>query len=177
MQDYILRHSQRAKHIRLAVYHDGRVVLTVPSWIGGEMVAKFFQEKSEWVRAKLEQFKKEHSVIPHTRTRKEYLARKDEALALVRARLEYFNARYGFPIGRVSIRNQKTRWGSCSSRGTISINYRIVFLSPAEQDYIIVHELCHVREMNHSPRFWALVAKALPEYQTIKHSLRNQRIV
>lgn len=163
--------------MRLAVYHDGRVVLTVPSWIGGETVARFFQEKSDWVRAKLEQFKQEHSVIPRTRTHKEYLARKDEALALVMARLEYFNARYGFPIGRVSIRNQKTRWGSCSSRGTISINYRIVFLSPEEQDYIIVHELCHVREMNHSSRFWALVAKTLPEYQTIKHSLRKQRIV
>lgn len=163
--------------MRLAVYHDGRVVLTVPRSIGGVVVTRFFEEKSEWVRAKLERFKKEYSVIPRRLSRREYLARKGEVLALVTERLEYFNARYGFPIGRVSIRNQKTRWGSCSSRGTISINYRIVFLSPAEQDYIIVHELCHVREMNHSPHFWALVAKTIPEYRAIKRSLRKQRIV
>ena len=92
-------------------------------------------------------------------------------------RVAHWAPQLGLAVPPIALSAARTRWGSCSSRGTISINYRIVVLSPEEQDYIIVHELCHVREMNHSPRFWALVAKTLPEYQTIKHSLRKQRIV
>lgn len=99
--------------------------------------------------------------------------RKREALALVVARVEYFNQSYRCSINRITIRNQRRRWGSCSARGNLNFNYRLVKLPPALVDYIIVHELCHLRELNHSERFWALVAQALPDFHVRRRELRR----
>lgn len=73
----------------------------------------------------------------------------------------------------LSIRDQKSRWGSCSSRGTLSFNYRLIFAPPQVLDYVVVHELCHLTHMNHSRDFWQLVARIMPEYKQQKHWLRD----
>ncbi len=90
---------------------------------------------------------------------------KEEARILVHQRLEHFNAYYNFTYSRVSIRNQKTRWGSCSSKGNLNFSYRILFLEPEAQDYLIIHELCHLKQFNHSQAFWDLVAEQSPNYK------------
>lgn len=82
-------------------------------------------------------------------------------------------ARYGIAVTRVSIRNQQSRWGSCSRRGTICLNWRLVQLPPAVREYVLVHELMHRRQMNHSAKFWALVAAACPEYLAARRWLRT----
>ena len=79
-------------------------------------------------------------------------------------------------IQRVTIRAQKTRWGSCSARGTISLNWRLIQAPPSVQDYLIIHELMHRRQMNHSVRFWNLVAKACPDYQLAEQWLKRTRL-
>lgn len=76
------------------------------------------------------------------------------------------------PFDKVTIRGQKTRWGSCSSRETISLNYKLLFLPPEFVHYVLIHELCHTKELNHSARFWALVAEKEPNYKQIKKELR-----
>ena len=93
------------------------------------------------------------------------------ALKLAETRLIHFNQLYGFTWKSVSIRNQQTRWGSCSSAGRLNFSYKIALLPPHLADYIIVHELCHLGEMNHSKKFWALVARVLPEYRQLRHEL------
>ncbi len=103
-----------------------------------------------------------------------YKRYREQARELVHARLEHFNAFYGFTYGRVSIRNQKTRWGSCSSKGNLNFSYRIIFLEPAAQDYLIIHELCHLKEFNHSKAFWDLIAQQCPEWQKWHRELRNK---
>jgi predicted metal-dependent hydrolase len=76
-------------------------------------------------------------------------------------------------ITQVQIRNQRSRWGSCSSRGTISLNWRLIQIPESVRDYLIIHELMHVREMNHSPRYWRHVADACPEYQKAEQWLNR----
>lgn len=80
-------------------------------------------------------------------------------------RVAHLARRYGFEYQRISIKGQSTRWGSCSTNRNLNFNYRLMMTPPAVVDYVIIHELCHLREMNHSPRFWALVAKYCPDYQ------------
>ena len=103
---------------------------------------------------------------------KHYLKHKEAARALVLERLEHFNQYYGYSWNRVAIRNQRRCWGSCTELGNLNFNYRLLFLPPELRDYIIVHELCHLKELNHSPRFWALVAEQLPEYNVYRKALR-----
>jgi predicted metal-dependent hydrolase len=88
-------------------------------------------------------------------------------------RLRAVSERTGLHCQRVSIRRQRSRWGSCSRRKTISLNAKLLFLSPSLADYILVHELCHLAEMNHSRRFWALVAKHCPDYRHANRQLRD----
>ena len=98
-----------------------------------------------------------------------------------RARLELpprllaLAAEHGLSVGRVSVRNQRWRWGSCSPNGHICLNWRLVAMPDWVRDYVIVHELMHLKQMNHSPRFWKLVAAACPEYQAARQYLREHR--
>jgi len=94
-----------------------------------------------------------------------YHTHREQARALVHERLAYWNAHYGCSYGRVAIRDQRTRWGSCSSKQNLNFNYRIVFLPQHLADYIIVHELCHLLELNHGPQFWSHVARTMPAYE------------
>ena len=103
-----------------------------------------------------------------------YLKYKDVALSLAKSRLEYFNVIYNFKYNKVVIRNQKTRWGSCSKKGNLNFNYKIALLPPKTADYIIIHELCHIGEFNHSKNFWDLVAKTMPDYKEVRGSLRKK---
>ena len=80
---------------------------------------------------------------------------------------------HGFTIGRIAIRSQKTLWGSCSSRGTISLNLRLLFLEESVARYVLIHELAHTRQMNHSPKFWAEVAALEPHYKRLRAELRH----
>ncbi len=108
----------------------------------------------------------------YRRSRKEYLAHKKAARSITLARLQFFAAHYGITHGRISIRNQRTRWGSCSKKGNLNFNYRIALLPPELQDYLIVHELCHIKQFNHSPAFWDLVGQQVPEYKKLRSQLR-----
>ncbi len=107
-----------------------------------------------------------------SRRRVHYVRHKEAARALVKARLAYFNVHYQHRVGKIFIKQHRSRWGSCSERGNLNFNYKIIFLPPVLQDYIIVHELCHLRGFNHSPQFWALVAQTIPNHLTRRRALR-----
>ncbi|HPC61424.1 MAG TPA: SprT family zinc-dependent metalloprotease [Verrucomicrobiota bacterium] len=94
------------------------------------------------------------------------------SLELPRRTLE-LAAAHGFAVRRVTVRNQRSRWGSCSRRGTLSLNWRLVQAPPAVRDYIILHELAHTREMNHSVRFWRLVGTLCPHYQEAERWIKQ----
>lgn len=108
--------------------------------------------------------------------RGDFVKYKDTAYHLALARLEHFSAIYQIPFNKVTIRNQKTRWGSCSKRGNLNFNYKIALLAPRLADYIIVHELCHLKEFNHSKKFWALVAQTILEYRQLRRELKRSGV-
>lgn len=87
-------------------------------------------------------------------------------------RLHHFNQHYGLSWNRVAIRNQRRRWGSCTSLKNLNFNYKIILLPAHLQDYIIVHELCHLQYLHHGVEFWNLVAEQIPEYARCVHELR-----
>lgn len=101
-----------------------------------------------------------------TRPSAHYLQHKEEARRIIYERLSLYAPLIKVTVKRVAIRNQRRRWGSCSSLGNLNFNYRTAFLPTELLDYIVVHELCHLRELNHSPAFWALVESILPDYQS-----------
>ena len=95
------------------------------------------------------------------------------ALKRIRERLDYYVPRVGRAPGRVAIRDQKSRWGSCSQKGNVNFNWKLIMAPPQALDYVVIHELCHLYEFNHSPRFWALVEAQLPDYAVWKKWLKD----
>lgn len=117
--------------------------------------------------------------------RPDYLARREAARHLAVLRLEHFAAEYSkidpafgisMKYNRVAIRNQRGRWGSCTSRRNLNFNYRILDLAPELRDYIIVHELCHLKELHHGKAFWDLVELAIPQAREYNRMARKMRI-
>ena len=107
------------------------------------------------------------------RSKKHYVQYKETARELAIKRIEHYNKVYGFTLNRVAIKNSKTRWGSCSKKGNLNFNYKIALLPLELADYVIVHELCHLGEFNHSPKFWKLVQMAVPNYKEVKRKFKR----
>ena len=170
--EYILKNSKRVKRMRLSIHRSGDFVVTKPYGLNKKIVELFIQQKSKWVLSKLEYFKQSEDGFFLGDNKSNYLKHKNNALAFARARVDYYNQFYNFDFNKISVKNQKTRWGSCSRKGNLNFNYKILFLPEKSADYIIVHELCHLGELNHSKRFWNLVAKVMPDYSEIRKSLK-----
>jgi len=174
--EYTLKVSKRARRMRLAVYCDGSFVVTAPAAMNASLIEQFIIRKSQWVLDKLDYFNKfsGHKIVRCTK--KDFAEHKDAALVLAKERIAHFNRIYRFKFNEINIKNQKTRWGSCSRKGNLNFNFKIAVLPQRLADYIIVHELCHLGEFNHSRKFWDLIAKALPDYLEIRNELKRNRV-
>lgn len=170
--DYTLKTSKRAKRMRLAVYCNGNFVVTKPRGLNNNIVENFIIKKTNWILSKLEYFK-QFGVDIFKNDHQKYLTHKHKALNFAEQRITHFNKIYNLKFNKINIKNQKTRWGSCSKKGNLNFNYKILFLPNHIADYIIVHELCHLKELNHSHKFWNLTAQAVPNYLDIKKELKN----
>lgn len=171
--DYILRKSRRAKRMRLAVYCDGSFVVTLPRGFSVARAEEFIKRQAEWVLEKIGIMSKigAGSIFSKV-SRREYLKLKQDAFVLAETKVQKLNEFYRLKYNKISIRNQKTRWGSCSRKGNLNFNYKIVLLPEKYAEYIVAHELCHLQEFNHSRKFWDLVAKTIPDY---KQRIREMR--
>jgi predicted metal-dependent hydrolase len=164
--------SKRAKRVRLAIYPGGEMVLTTPHRLPDFFVQKFLRSKAKWIVQKWEHARKLPKPVKAD-TREEYLQHKAAALKFVKDRLEHFNRHYNFKYNKVTIKNHKSLWGSCSRRGNLNFNYKLALIPQEQADYVIVHELCHLRVFNHSQAFWDLVGQAVPNHRQIRAALRK----
>ncbi len=170
----------------VTVHPDGRVVVTKPKRMPLFIVERWVAGKRDWIESVREKFQKSQMrfekkhgapvTLPKLRRgSKEYNETVKRARMIVTDRVRYFAAAGGFTYGTLSIRNQKTRWGSCSTRGNLSFNYRSAHLPPELVDYLVVHELAHTKHHNHSARFWAEIEKLMPDYQARRNELHRYR--
>jgi len=162
--------------MRLAVYCDGTIVVTTPHDLKETVAEKFIREKSDWLFSKINFFKQFKGRPVARYSQDDYLRYKDQALTIVQKKVSYLSNLLNYDFNKINIKNQKTRWGSCSRKGNLNFNYKIIFLPERVQDYIVAHELCHLREFNHSKKFWALVSKLIPDYATIRSDLKKSGV-
>jgi predicted metal-dependent hydrolase len=169
-----MKKYRSARGFRIIVHADSSVSLTLPAAVPYRQGKLFLERQREWIFQRMSEARSRFGNRLLARGTHEDLARyENQARALIRERLDYFCPLYGVSWKKLSIRDQKTRWGSCSRQGNMSFNYRVVFLPEHLVDYIVVHELCHRIEFNHSKRFWALVARVIPEYAACRIELRH----
>lgn len=165
-QFYYVRH-RRARRYLIRVDHDGRVRVTIPRGGSKREAEAFARRQSSWIAAQRQRLTRPTFTLEerrHLRTR----ARIELPPLLVG-----LAAAHGLQVSRVSIRNQRTRWGSCGRDGHISLNWRLVLMPGWVRDYVLVHELMHLRRLDHSPKFWMLVEAACPAYREARRWLRE----
>ena len=163
---YNLVRSSR-KTLAIEIKPDGRIIVRAPYRSTRREIENFISEKSDWIEKHLQIIKQKQAARPAVKhlSNDEIRALADAAMADLPARCRRFAPKVGVTYGRITIRNQKTRWGSCSSKGNLNFNCLLMLAPPEVRDYVVVHELCHRLEMNHSARFWAEVERVLPDYK------------
>lgn len=173
---YELCRSVRSKRITIRIHpgpsEGGRVVLTVPKRASIRNAERFLADHVGWVTEQVKRLAGRKTIVPHTDVR-EYRLRRAEAERFICRKVAQWNAVYGFSHGNISVRDQSSRWGSCSGKGNLSFNWKLLLLPEPMADYVVVHELCHLKEFNHSPRFWELVERAIPDARRIARELRK----
>ena len=167
--EYTLIRSDR-KTLALQIKHDGTIVVRAPRRMPRAEITAFLNSKRDWIRKHLSAIPAE----PEPKfTESEIDVLRERARKIITARVAHFAPIVGATYGRISIRTQRTRWGSCSGEGNLNFNALLILAPPEVLDYVVVHELCHRREMNHSDRFWSLVEAVLPDYRVSRAWLRE----
>lgn len=167
---YQIKRSGRARHARLTITPDKKLTVTLPLRAPLSLAQTLVAQHKNWIIKHLMRTRPERITLPSGRA--DYLQNKHQALSLVRERLHFFNQHYHFHWKSISIKNASTRWGSCSRLKNLNFNYKIIYLPPELQDYLIVHELCHLEAMNHGEKFWHYVGETIPNYQKRRKNLR-----
>lgn len=166
------------KTVAIQVNSDLSVTVRAPRSASEKDIEVILKKKEAWISKHIEKIKKtkeRFEAEPTEKlTREKVIALAEEALKVIPARVEYFARVIGVTYGKITIRNQKTRWGSCSSKGNLNFNC-LLMLAPSEVlDYVVVHELCHRKQMNHSKAFWSEVEKVLPDYKEARKWLKEE---
>lgn len=161
----------RRKTIAIQIKEDAGVEVRAPYFVSDRQIHSFVISKQDWIEKKRCEVLARLETLPTLTPKQQEKVRCTEkklrkaAREYIPYRVEYFHKFTGGRYTAVSIRNQKSRWGSCSSNGSLSFNYRLMMAPAKILDYVIVHELCHLTHLNHSKQFWSMVESILPDYR------------
>ena len=166
------------KTVAIQVNSDLSVTVRAPRSASEKDIEEILKKKEAWISKHIEKIKKTKERLEaeptEKLTREKVIALAEEALKVIPARVEYFARVIGVTYGKITIRNQKTRWGSCSSKGNLNFNCLLMLAPPEVLDYVVVHELCHRKQMNHSKAFWSEVEKVIPDYKEARKWLKEE---
>lgn len=166
----------RRKTIGLEITESGEVLVRAPRWVTKPDIQRFVTEKDAWIQKHLSKMQSRQEQIANMQqlTAQEIDCLANQALEVIPKRVEHYARLLNVTYGRITVRNQKTLWGSCSSKGNLNFNCLLMLAPPEVLDYVVVHELCHRKEMNHSKRFWSEVAQIIPDYKVHRKWLKEQ---
>ena len=170
------------KTLAIQINPDLSVTVRAPMYAPQSDIERILREKEGWIQKHIEKIREQEAKRKETQgefVESEYLTNEeikklaDKALQHIPKRVSYYAKQIDVTYGKITIRNQKTRWGSCSSEKNLNFNWKLILAPPEVLDYVVVHELCHLKEMNHSKAFWDEVGKVMPEYETYKLWLKE----
>jgi predicted metal-dependent hydrolase len=167
LEFYYVRH-RRARRYVLRVDSDGRVRVTIPRGGSRREADAFAQRQVDWIRRQ-----QTHLASRPAQDVLELRRMRQIAQQVLPPRLLELAAQHGLDVTRITVRNQRSRWGSCARDGHICLNWRLVRMPDWVRDYVLIHELMHLRRMDHSPAYWKHVAAACPEYEAARAWLRT----
>ena len=157
----------KRKTVSLQIHPDGSIIVRAPMKMPAGDIHAFVAEKAEWIAKHLPK-----TAVPAL-TVEELQTLAHAAQHDIPQRVQHFATLVGVTYGRITIRSQRSRWGSCSSKGNLNFNCLLMLCPEAVRDYVVVHELCHRIEMNHSPKFWAQVERVCPDYKPHRKWLKD----
>lgn len=167
--------KSKRKSFSLEIKPDFTIICRAPIYAGESEINAFINKHTAWLERHVEKLKKsdikKNKIIPLSDD--EITALKKRTKQYIPARVEFFAKQMSVEYGNITIRAQKTRWGSCSSSGNLSFNCLLMLTDISITDYVIVHELCHLKEMNHSKKFWSLVESVMPDYKLRREQLKK----
>ena len=153
---------------------EANLIVRAPHKVPEEAILKFVQQKSRWIKAKQDYFRKKLANAPQIKIDPQLIPEyKKKAGEIIPKRISAWSGITGWQPKKVRLSNAKSRWGSCNAKGTVAINWRLVFFSIEIVDYVVVHELAHLVERNHSKRFWEQVKRHIPDYKGRKKWLKE----
>ena len=167
----------RRKSLAIEITPELQVVVRASAQMPVREINAFVQEKDDWIRAHLQRMAEKKRLREQCReqalSKEELQELAAQAMKLIPQKVRYYAPIIGVTYGRITIRNQRTRWGSCSGKGNLNFNCLLLLMPEEVLDYVVVHELCHRKEMNHSARFWEEVEKILPDYRQRRKWLKD----
>lgn len=164
-------HRSDRKTIAIRITPEGQVEVRCPRRMKDADIRRFVEEKAAWVEKHLAA--RANRPVPEKFTPEQIRLLALQAKQSLPPRAERYARQMGVHYGRIAIRSQHSRWGSCSGKGNLNFNCLLMLTPPEVRDYVIVHELCHLRQMNHSPQFWAEVEAVMPNYREPKKWLKE----
>lgn len=175
---YIIQKSRR-RTISVSVMTDGRVLVKAPYGTSERTVQEFLRSKKEWITRHIEKQDREEEEASSMGYLSAYEIKqiKKQARKIISRRVEYWAEKIGVDYGRISIRLQSTRWGSCSESGNLNFNCLLVLVPQEVLDSVVVHELCHRLHMNHSKEFYAEIDRVFPDYKRCSKWLKDKGCV
>jgi predicted metal-dependent hydrolase len=173
---YTLKRNRHSRTMKVTVYCDGSVVITSPRNFGEMSIERFIKEKTSWILDRIAYFSKNKCSSVCKYTDVDYKRSKVKAEQIIKEKIEHYNLFYGFNYNDIRVKNQKSIWGSCSRRGNLNFNFRLLFLPERMLNYVVVHELCHLGEFNHGRGFWNLVKQTIPNYAEVRKELKQNRL-
>lgn len=156
----------------LRVAEDRSVTVRAPYGLAASEADRFVENHREWILSRFQEYEKLRRLRP-VYGEEERKAGKAAAKRILEEKCRRYSKVLGVTYGTVSVREQKTRWGSCSARGNLSFNWKLALMPEEIQDYLVVHELAHRLQMNHGPEFWAVVAGVIPDYKERRNWLKK----